>query len=292
MSTLAVFRTMAGTTRTDPLDITVKQEDEIVRRVSARFANTQVSTAFEVGSFAVSTYIHEPKDPDAGSRFAPFKPVPFASHWGIIVGQVGGHNELYHLVIAIDKDGNPAVKFVNRGTDKLEKESKVKLVGTCQYSHEVRCEIGKAMIEAFGNYHIVFWNCQTFARCYLRVVTGDPDANFDSLTASDAANLFLCAFVIPAPVVTSSVFRQRQREKRLQRVGNNVIKNSESAVLDDTPISDEPTDQEILELSAKIIRGIRDSLAVEVECSARADAIKDSRNKIGVLKKVWAMLMG
>jgi hypothetical protein len=46
------------------------------------------------------------------------------------------------------------------------------------------------MIEAFGDYHRVFWNCQTFAKCYLEVICGKTArANFDTWTLSDTSNM-------------------------------------------------------------------------------------------------------
>ena len=44
------------------------------------------------------------------------------------------------------------------------------------------------MIEAFGSYHRVFWNCQTFAICFLKVIC-EGRVSFDSWTAADVSNL-------------------------------------------------------------------------------------------------------
>jgi len=51
------------------------------------------------------------------------------------------------------------------------------------------------MIEAFGNYHRVFWNCQTFAKCFLQVIC-EKRASFDAWTLGDAADL-VCLPLFP-----------------------------------------------------------------------------------------------
>jgi hypothetical protein len=71
------------------------------------------------------------------------------------------------------------------------------------------------MIEEFGSYHKLFWNCQMFAKCYLRVITGDYNAKFDHWTLADASRLFLCAFLVGAPPATTIKVRGDTREKRL-----------------------------------------------------------------------------
>ena len=45
------------------------------------------------------------------------------------------------------------------------------------------------MIEAFGDYHRVFWNCQTFAKCFLQVICEESTASFDAWTIADTSNL-------------------------------------------------------------------------------------------------------
>jgi hypothetical protein len=52
----------------------------------------------------------------------------------------------------------------------------IKWVGTTRYVHGERMAIGEKMIEAFGSYHRVFWNCQHFARLYLKVITDGAGA--------------------------------------------------------------------------------------------------------------------
>jgi len=52
------------------------------------------------------------------------------------------------------------------------------------------------MIKAFGDYHCIFWNCQTFAKCFLKVICEEP-AEFDAWTIAEASNLV--APPIPLP---------------------------------------------------------------------------------------------
>src|SRR5208282_1551833 len=60
------------------------------------------------------------------------------------------------------------------------------------------------MIEAFGNYHRIFWNCQIFAKCFLKVICEEP-AEFDAWTIAEASNLVapLSAPSIPLPFLQS-----------------------------------------------------------------------------------------
>ena len=53
------------------------------------------------------------------------------------------------------------------------------------------------MIKAFGDYHRIFWNCQTFAKCFLKVICEEP-AEFDAWTIAEASNLV--APPIPLPL--------------------------------------------------------------------------------------------
>ena len=58
------------------------------------------------------------------------------------------------------------------------------------------------MIEAFGDYHRIFWNCQIFAKCFLEVICEEP-ADFDAWTTAAASNLVapLSAPSIPLPLL-------------------------------------------------------------------------------------------
>jgi hypothetical protein len=90
----------------------------------------------------------------------------------------------------------------------------IKWVGTTRYVHGERMAIGEKMIEAFGSYHRVFWNCQHFARLYLKVITDGAGA-FDEWTFSQASNLFLCAFVVTTPVAATNTTVELQKAKRI-----------------------------------------------------------------------------
>ena len=71
------------------------------------------------------------------------------------------------------------------------------------------------MISEFGSYHKVFWNCQTFAKCYSRVVTGKTEATFDDWTLVDTSRLFLCAFLVGALFATINRVHEKRRAEKL-----------------------------------------------------------------------------
>ncbi len=61
------------------------------------------------------------------------------------------------------------------------------------------------MITAFGDYHRVFWNCQSFAKCFLHVICGpEASAKFDAWTLSDASNMVFIAPQTPSASFTLS----------------------------------------------------------------------------------------
>jgi hypothetical protein len=49
--------------------------------------------------------------------------------------------------------------------------------------------IGEKLIAAFGDYHKIFWNCQTFAKVFLRNICGKPEADFGHWTSTDTTKL-------------------------------------------------------------------------------------------------------
>jgi len=189
---------------------------------------------------------------------------------------------LYHLVLKF-QDGSRTVGFHFRGVepnDHFIKGAVVKSVGTTLYSERELYNIGLAMIKEFGNYHKVFWNCQVFAKCYLRVVTGNA-TSFEHLTSADTTNLFLCAFILTSPIGTAKIVKQRSKETRLEEIGEATVRDVA------LPISEDPTDEEVFELSDRIIDRIKASL--EDEQRLAYAPVKDSADKRGLLSKLWTM---
>jgi hypothetical protein len=110
------------------------------------------------------------------------KPLPsvmvpaFAVHWAVVVDK-----HRFHLTFRDREDGAMDSKdpFRNGASIKFHAEflddytsDKATVVGQTKYSHRQLCRIGVALIEAFGDYHRLFWNCQMFANCFLRIITG------------------------------------------------------------------------------------------------------------------------
>lgn len=98
----------------------------------------------------------------------------FASHWGVVVGRT-----LYHLNFQnpldielvsgdLSREGKP-IKFTY-GPAEPDKIKASQIVGETRYDHETLISIGEALIEAFGSYHRLFWNCQVFADCFLYLI--------------------------------------------------------------------------------------------------------------------------
>jgi len=152
---------------------------------------------------------------------------PFACHWGVVVTYpiVTQPNRqiLYHLVFAPPNHNikpfaidNSCIQFrENPISTPLEN---MRHVGMTRYSRDELVILGDTMIKEFGNYHRLFWNCQTFAKCFLRVITGDINADFSEWTSADASRLFLCAFLVGVPLSTTTKIKEQARiEKLLKR---------------------------------------------------------------------------
>jgi len=121
----------------------------------------------------VRTYVASGKTVTSGTF--PGVAVPaFASHWGVVVGRT-----LYHLNFQntadielvtgdLSREGKP-IKFTY-GPASLDKLGASQIVGETRYDHDGLIEIGEALMEAFGSYHRLFWNCQVFADCFLYLI--------------------------------------------------------------------------------------------------------------------------
>lgn len=174
----------------------------------------------EVSVAPVHTYVHQVnKDPGSSTSTSVVIPA-FASHWGVVVGSPN-EQMLFHLVFAESEDSDmksstvPNAKIRFHATEILKPLRNAKHVGVTKYSTDELRKLGKAMINEFGNYHRVFWNCQTFAKCYLRVITGDIQADFTDWTASDTSRLFLCAFLVGAPFATTTKIKENARTQEI-----------------------------------------------------------------------------
>ena len=144
-----------------------------------------------VGLSSVSTLVCRGKGEILGVGYV----VPtFAVHWGIIV-----RNILFHLRY---NSKTKEVQFDFRPWRPRDSDSKydVHAVGETSHSTDELIEIGgrfpqnlgnkagNKLIEAFGDYHSLFWNCQTFAKIFLKVICRPP-VEAGSWTSADTTYL-------------------------------------------------------------------------------------------------------
>ena len=87
----------------------------------------------------------------------------FASHWGVVVGEPK-NEKLFHFDSTLPNFYKPLPN--------------AKHLGETRYTNDQLEVLREVMILEFGRYHRVFWNCQTFAKCYLHVITGDTQSDF------------------------------------------------------------------------------------------------------------------
>ena len=270
------------------LEVTLEQCNNIVSNIESVESSPRVAP-MSIALYPVSTYVFDQKNPLFGSALlCPTLPV-FASHWAIVVQDADSHGSIttmFHLVLDRDDDGKRTVAFYHhsvRPHQLRDNTATVKAVGTTHYELGQLLRIGQKMIEEFGNYHRVFWNCQMFARCYLRVITGN-DAVFDQWTSADVTNLFLCALIVPAPFGSSKVIQQAIKERRLRQTGINAVPIS--LFPPDTRQVD-VTEERLFELSDQVI----DAMIEQWEKDQRLSVeIKDSSDKLGLFAQIWKSL--
>jgi hypothetical protein len=176
--------------------------------------------------------------------------------------------------------------------------AEVKQVGETRFDILELLTIGEEMINAFGNYHVVFWNCQMFAKCYLRVITGS-DAAFDYWTTADVTNLFLCAFVISTPIASTSRSKEQRRMEQLREVGTQVAARGQSgAVASDTHGEEHDgtvTEEELYRASDEAIDLMKEAIKDSELYKKLCPPIKDSSDKRGLirsLKSLWQTITG
>ena len=286
MSTLDTFKEMADIAQTTALEITLERAQEIIQTISSNHREQGIGTLVNI--LPVSTYVAQSKEEDAGSAYVSPKQPPFASHWGIVVGDPNEEEAfLLHLLLS-DKNGKRRVRF--RITD-LEPDgdwitgAAVKQVGHTSFSMQQLLRIGKDMIAAFGNYHVVFWNCQMFAKCYLHVITGS-DAAFTQWTSADATNLFLCALVVPIPIASTSRLNEQRKMKQLRHVGmlavtGHAIEGGRSDL----------TEEELFKTSDEVIDLMKESWRDDETLKKLSQPVKDSADKPGLIRGIKSLIL-
>jgi len=288
MSTLGTFKQMANITDIASLEVTLEQCKDIVSKVES-IGHAQQPTPMAITLYPVSTYVFDQKNPFFGSALVCPSLPKFASHWAIVVEEVSASRTLatmFHLVLNRNRDRNRAVTFYHHSIQPHELNidaATVKAVGSTHYELGQLRRIGEKMIDEFGNYHRVFWNCQMFARCYLRVITGN-DAVFDQWTSADVTNLFLCALIIPVPFSSSKVVKQAVKERRLQQTGK---KAAAIPLLPPDTTQVEVTEERLFELSDQVIDAMVEQWETDQKLSAE---IKDSSDKLGLFAQIWKSL--
>jgi len=286
MSTLAVFREMTGVTNTEGLEISLDCAKRIAAKISAEIP-PQGPSPTPIAQYQVQSLVIESRiKPDVGTMYiAPSLP-PFASHWAVVVGDIDSRDggRLCHLVLA-EFEGNMGVRWEDRcvyGQDTFIQRGQLTRLGYTKYHEYQLVTIGRRMIDEFGDYHTVFWNCQMFAKCFLRVIT-DDEAVWDKWTSADVASLFLCAFIIPAPLATTTRIKQGTNENR-------VVKAGQAAAAESVPSAagDSPTDAPLKILSERVIKEMFEAGIDEARAN-KIDRLKDSPSKEGLIKRIWKM---
>ena len=295
MSTIDSLQTMSGIPETSSLHIDSARAQAIIESVSSNPRAPpnprRASSSQSVTLRAVSTYVHEPKQPSFGTAYVPPQQPPFASHWGIVVGDLEANEAwLFHLLLSDSEEGRE-IFFMGDGVNSKSKrivDGKVTYVGETRYDPTELRRIGNEMIKAFGSYHLIFWNCQTFAKCYLQVITGSSAA-FTQWTSADITNLFLCALVVPLPVTSSLKSRENARMKQLHDVGQATAALAELGTRRER--GNVPTEEEVFKASDAVIDLMTASCLDDVVLRSLATGpMKDSPDKVGLMGSIRAFI--
>jgi hypothetical protein len=290
MSSLDTFTMMTGIPQASFLEVTTERASQIVQTVSSTHIATVASDTLPVNILPVSSYVSQAKTSVGYSNIIPNLP-PFATHWGIIVGTPVRKPTAYllHLILQEDEDGNRSIEFAmnNIGLEsRTFKGGVVQHVGETRFSLSELIEIGTEMIEAFGNYHIVFWNCQMFAKCYLRVITGS-DAAFSQWTSADVTNLFLCTFVFPSSSASITRTREKRRMKHLHQVGIQAARQSSTA--NDGGIME--GSEELVSASDEAMDLMKEAMRDEKTGDKESKPVMDSSDKYSLIHGIKARLL-
>jgi hypothetical protein len=188
----------------EKFDLTERQQEALVSEVSSSSETTGLPNRSSIIGLttSVSTFV-------AQKNFHNFAVPQFASHWGVVCDFGPRARTLFHLLF------NPVTgKVVYEGTLWKQEWSKhsVTYVGKTSYDYPKVVEIGindfskvhqtyqvgERLTEGFeqiGDYHVIFWNCQLFAKLLLKLICHEPEQiNFDTWSTADVARL-VCSFI-------------------------------------------------------------------------------------------------
>jgi hypothetical protein len=259
------------------MEITNEEANAVVKRV-VDIVGLGTNEPAGVAFAPVHTYVHQlNKTPTAWPSSAIVVP-PFACHWGIVVGPPE-RQRLFHLLFVkgVGREAESSIvenRHIRFHDTKLEEPlANTKYVGQTRYTTDQLDALGEAMIREFGNYHKVFWNCQTFAKCYLRIITGDHEANFDSWTSADTSRLFLCAFLVGTPFATTNKVKENVQAERL-------IKKIESI----------PDHLSTEDKSAQAIAAIYEALKQDPSWGREVGKLEDLSDRPGFLEQLLKIL--
>jgi len=258
------------------MNITDEEANAIVERV-VDMVGLPRSRPTEVALTPVFTYVDRlnKTHKKSSSIVVP----PFACHWGIVVGPPAIQT-LFHLLFVENVGPNAESSTVENRQIRFHYRpwegplANATFVGQTRYELGQLVALGQAMIQEFGSYHRLFWNCQTFAKCYLRVITDYPAAKFDNWTSADTTRLFLCAFLVGAPFATTNKVKETIQAKRLIRKIESIPKNLTAA-------EDE---------SAETIMTIYEVLKQDPSWGSNVGPVEDTSDEPGFLSRLWKFL--
>lgn len=184
-------------------ELTEEQEQLLVSSMSMPSSETATGSATTsiIGlSTSVSTFV-------ANKSFSNFAVPQFASHWGVVCDFTPESRTLFHLLF--DSTRQKVFFDATNWKDEWTDKHAVTKVGMSSYGYpnilkigmyiqawvsiRITNHLGNQLTNTFqemGSYHLLFWNCQNFAKVFLRLICHDPpDVDFKNWGTADITRL-------------------------------------------------------------------------------------------------------
>jgi len=120
---------------------------------------------------------------------------------------------MHHLLLEFDEN-NKAVGIVferhNYSTYVRNATVTKSVLGVTTLPLNAINAIGEALIAQFGDYRLLYRNCQTFAELFVQLICDTDPFEFPSLSVHDIVSAALVAF--PLTTITGSIVKWKQKQ--------------------------------------------------------------------------------
>ena len=180
------------------------ESDKVTQNLVETSASFQASKVFVVPIKTYDTSMYGPFFNGAAANVVP----GITSHWGVVleIPQLN-HHALYHLIFIEWQDRSTGdihrkVGLHSQTVDATFATEVGTEVGTTERMEDAH-KIGEMLVNGFGSYHHVFWNCKKFMNCFLQILT-KSDSDFYTHFQPERSKPFIPAFFLSADIKPSN----------------------------------------------------------------------------------------